>query len=746
MRSVSRSRRHRPVALATLVLVACGGDPTRPSPTRPPSGSPVPGAPVPATPGSGTPAPSAPSAPTSSDAAPDSLFGAETGRIAAAVAAQRAALAAEANAALAGEGAPTPAGVAASGARLAGARLAAATALPLPIRYRNTQHEVQGQGDASVAVTTTKTLDASLEGTTLTVVSTERAEVRALAATDPTRPRPSTVTEARRELTLDACPDARGVAAGRWTSYDRTWFAGGGPELAGPDHHNRVEEVTAEGTVAAHVNDLAELRAYDLDVRIALRKMRVPGNRPMDRRGSARLRRTEVAPSRLIDHLNDAMLEDETGDFDLLRAVDVGLVPEYVALTQRVQAAYGRARQVWRRGDCVEVVPARGAAGGPLAPGATVSLGPEGRSRVDGTTVTPATLTAAPTAGTIAAPAADVPHPATFRFTMPARGGATVNFTATSRRGIGFGSVRFGEEGAAVGELVNDAAVAYAIAGTDQWDQTVGGTLEGTGRVRSAFRLRFDRRDPDGTLHYDVLAENHVAVRGQGELRGTHDGHAVTVRATLDGSGTTHNPVGPGDRPLEEGHTLAPDERLPSPDAGSARFWTRDGQHFYALDLHVMQIVPSFQWRREERADCIEGLGVATTLLDNLTRQVTVRVDDPHRCLGDPPEPYRLDLPYTFGMIASDWTAYDAVTGSNAMVTGRWDPRATGDITGTRSGTVAECAKVAAMDPTHLGAWALVHAGFPVELSFERQGSCRLTTALRWTIPVPPEARAAATR
>jgi hypothetical protein len=288
--------------------------------------------------------------------------------------------------------------------------------------------------------------------------------------------------------------------------------------------------------------------------------------------------------------------------------------------------------------------------------------------------------------------------------------------------------------------------VAYAISGTDAWKQTVGGSLSGAGRVRSTFRLRLDHRDPDGTLHYAVLAENHVSVSGQGELRATQEGHSVAVRAALDGSGITHNPVGVGDRPIEAGHSLAPDERTPSSDAGTARFWTRGGRHYYELELHVMQIAPSFQWRREERASCLGKLGAVVTVLDNTALQVTATVDDPHGCLGGPQESYRLERPYTFGMIASDWTAYDVQTGSNAMVTGSWDPQAAGDIAGTRSSSVGECDKVTRMDPTHLGTWALFHAGFPTELSFKRQGSCQLTTTTRWTIPVPPEVRAAAVR
>jgi hypothetical protein len=340
MSPVPHALRRLPVVLATLAALGCGEGGT-PLPTTPPPKPPVPG-------------------PLNPDAAPDSAFGAETAAIAALVAAQRAELSAAAHAALAGEPvdaasaaltitptAPLAARWAASiaSAPLDPARAVAATreALPLPIRFRDSRTGVHGQGDNSHTVTTSQTLDAAVEGTTLTAVSTERTEVRHLLATDPTKPRPSSVTDVRREFTLDVCPSAEGVVTGRYKSHHRRWFANG-HVLAGPDANNRFEEVTLEGPVRVHVNDLAHIRAYDMDVLIGMRKTRAPGNRPMDRSATGRLRRTDVAPNRLSDHLNDAIVVDKTEDYHLLDAVGLGPVEDYVAFYQRVAATAGRAR------------------------------------------------------------------------------------------------------------------------------------------------------------------------------------------------------------------------------------------------------------------------------------------------------------------------------------------------------------------------------------------------------------------
>ena len=709
-------------SLLAATLLACGDGPIPPS-----TGGPT--------------APPVPTGPAAYDGDLDSLFGAAAPRIVAAIGGQRAALAAAAEEALAGAADAAPASLATAG-RAAARAVAAGTAQPLPIHYRDTRAEVVDQATAPSEVTTTTTLDAQVTDGTLSVVGTERVVVRALAG-DATMRRRSMVGETRLQLDVATCPDPTGLAAGRWSSSVRTWSTRGDTALAGPTAHDALTEELAEGTTAAHVDDRAETESFDVDVRIAIRKARLPGNRPIDKRGGVRLRRTGVVPADLIRHWNGAMFGEQTGDFDLLNTIGLGPQELYVRIMQRMRATYGRARGVWRGGACVEVVPARGATGGPLAPGSTVDLGPEARHRVDGATVVPATLDAVATAGTVAAPAAGVPHPATFRFTMPPAGGARVDFTATSRRGIGFGTVAFHEAGAPLGELTNDVSVAYTLDGTIDRDERVTGALAASQQLRSTFRLRLDRRDPDGTLHYDVLAENHIALAGQGQLSSTHPYGSDKVTAAMSGQETTHNPVGPGDRPLNATQVLAPDQRLPSPDAGRLRLWTRNGQHFYELRLNVMQIVPAFTWRHERRERCLansEGLEVST--YDNLTHAVTVTIDDAKRCLTNPGHSYELGRPYSVGLIASDWSHYDPVTSSNAMVTGRWDPATAAAIAGTRADRHTDCEKVVWMDPTQLGAYARSHSGFWV--SWEEHGTCQLGTTLRWSIPVPPEARAAA--
>jgi len=404
-----------------------------------------------------------------------------------------------------------------------------------------------------------------------------------------------------------------------------------------------------------------------------------------------------------------------------------------------VQTAYRRARGAWRGGACGEVVPARGATGGPLAPGATVAVGPEARHKMDGSVVTVGTHAASPSSGTVAAPASGVAHPATFRFTMPNSGGARVHFTATSRRGIGRGSVAFTEAGAANGRIDYQATSSYSVSGTDAWDQTVGGSLTGQETVETTFRLEFDRRESDGTRWYRVLAESRIALGGAGELTGAIDGWKVTYKLGLDGEGASHNPVAAGDVPMKEHRIIAPYQRRPQYTAGEMRLYTKGGRQMYDLRVNINQIAPGFTWSRRTEMACPEGgRGVQTEAYDNGTRATTVAVDDPKRCIRHHASPSTDDAPYTFGAIATNWFENDPTTGSNAMVTGTYEPGAT-QLTGNATYTTADCERVRYLDPTQLGQFALSYSGFPIRLSFVDQGSCTLSYTIRWTIPLPAD-------
>jgi hypothetical protein len=404
-----------------------------------------------------------------------------------------------------------------------------------------------------------------------------------------------------------------------------------------------------------------------------------------------------------------------------------------------MQTAYQRARTAWRGGACVEVVAARGAKGGPLAAGATVELGPEARHKRDGSVVTTGTHAATASGGTIAAPASGVAHPAAFTFTMPAGGGARVDFTATSRRGIGRGSVAFGEAAHADGHVHYEAAATYTLGGTDAHGQTVSGTLAGSETVETTFRLEPDFQAGDGTRWYKVLAENRITLAGGGEITGAVDGWKVTYKLGLDGKGTSHNPTAAGDAPMHAHRIVAPAQRRPERTAGEMRLYTRNGRRMYDLRVNVAQIAPGFTWSRRVEMRCSGAWGATTEAYDNGTHARTVQVDDPKGCVRDRPEAGADDAPYTFGVIATNWFDNDPVTGSNAMVTGTYEPGAA-TLTGSATYTSTDCLRVEALDPTRLGSFARTFSALPMGLSYAGQGSCQLTYTIRWIIPMPPGA------
>lgn len=733
---MTHSRIFVPAALlVALALPACGGGDTPTTPTTPSTGNP------------------APVQNAGQDADLDSLFGAATSQILTAARAQRGTLSQAADAALGGEeslaavvpleafgaGTPSPLGAARA--------IAAGPMQPLPIRFRDTKSESVGNGKEATSITTTKELDATLVDGTLSVVSVVRHVSRPLPGPDAAYPGSSLVTETRSQFDVAVCPDAAGRSTGRWSSTDRTWSTlNDATALAGPERWDMVREVTAEGTTAVRVGDDAEITGYDADIAVAMRKARSERNRPMDRRGTAHLVLSNVAPSSLAGYKGDAMYLEQTGDWDLLHTLGIGPQEFHAGFTGRVRAAYSRARAVWRSGACIEVIPARGSAGGTAAPNAVITLGPEARHRRDGSTVAPATLDAEPSNGSIAAPRTGVAHPATFRFTMPATGGARVAFTATSRRGIGFGEVAFTPETSS-GRIDYEASSSYALSGTDAYGQTVSGGMSGSERVASTFRLEFERQYADGSRQYRVLADNHVTMTGRGEMTGTRGGHSVTFSMALDGDAVSHNPAGPNDPPLVNGRMLAADQLMPSADAGQVRFYTRNGGLMYELRLRIGQIAPNFTWTRRSRIDCPEtggGAGIVTSTYTNSTHSTAVVVDDPRNCYRNPERPTNSGDPWTFGFIATDWSAIDPLTESNAMVTGRVDPASTSRVlTGERAGSFNTCERVILFDPVQLGRFARSNAHFPVAIPLHDRGVCQMSYAIRWSIPLPAEIAAA---
>lgn len=683
-----------------------------------------------------------PPPPVGRDADLDSLLGPQAPAILRAVASQREALALAAEQALAGADLlPSARRLAAPGTAAAAAPTAASAAvdpsLPPPFSFERSEVQRGGGESDPWEATTTTTLDATITDGVLSVVGSERSVVRNLNRPGESGPQGSAVTEVHKRLDVAICPDPSGRSAGTWSSSERSWSVRSSTELAGAANHDGVIEQTGEGTTTAHVNDLAEIERYDIDVLFTTRKARMPGNRPMDRRATFHIVRTDVPPAQLKKQIADDMFAERTGDHDMLRTLGHGPFRFHLEMTTRVQTAYARARKAWRNGACVEVVPARGSAGGPLAPGATANVGPDARSRQDGATITVGTHAAAASSGAIAAPASGVAHPATFRFTMPATGGARVDLTHVSRRGIGFGQVVFTEANDATGHLDYQASASYAISGTDEWDQTVSGGLATQAAIASAFTLEHERTEHDGERWYRVLAESRISLAGGGELTGAIDGWKVTYRLALDGEGVSHNPWRAGDEPIVESRVITPYQRRPGHTAGQLRLYVRNGRPHYDLRLNVNPIAPGFTATRRDEQECpTGGWGTATSVYDNGTHATTVNVQDPKKCIRSPGTPYTDDSPYLFGAISTNWFENDPATGSNAMVTGTYEPGAT-TISGETTHTFTSCERVTYLDPTQLGQFALGYSGFPIGLSFIEQGQCSLTYTIRWSFPLP---------
>jgi hypothetical protein len=293
------------------------------------------------------------------------------------------------------------------------------------------------------------------------------------------------------------------------------------------------------------------------------------------------------------------------------------------------------------------------------------------------------------------------------------------------------------------GTIDYDATASYTVNGVDEYGQSVSGGLATSEHVATTFRLEFDRQSSDGSRYYRVLAENRITVDGQGEITGKRGGHTVTVATTLDGQGTSHNPLGAGDAPLVTGYMRAPEQRMPSSDAGQMRFYTRNGQRMYELRLSIAQIVPSFTFMRRSRIECpasVGGAGVVTNTYTNSTRTTNVQIDDPAKCHGHYTNSYTAPSPYTYGVITTDWTKTDSVSGSNAMVTGRYDPTATTRVvTGQKAGSFNTCERVLLFDPTQLGAYTRTLSGFPVGWPVHQLGVCQMAYAIRWSIPLPAD-------
>jgi hypothetical protein len=410
---------------------------------------------------------------------------------------------------------------------------------------------------------------------------------------------------------------------------------------------------------------------------------------------------------------------------------------------RQVQAA----RALWRGGRCVEVTLVRGHTDRFVLPGSTVEFGPEARSRVDRTTVVPATFLARAEGGSIS-PLAPVPHPATFRFTMPDEP-VLVEFRAASRRGIGtlrLPFLRAIPDTATVTYVARSSYVfaRYAPRGAGSMTDSITGRMEVASRVRFAF----DRAEGDAT-YYKVLADSRIVVAGRGSVTAQLGRETVKWELALAGDDSTHNPRQPGDAPLVQGRTVSPEDFRPSTEAGTLKVTQRNLVYAYELRLSVGQIAPDFSQSSVGRTACAAG-GTAEfrTSYDNRTR-VTTETNVPGTNAQGTTCSYpgpagswsrTAAAPFTWGATYFDRSQRAPGNDIGALVRGTWvvgEPTPTGNETGLVTG----CENVRTSDPTQLGTkFAAFGQGPPAELDYdwdEGGVTCRLQYTISWKLPLP---------
>lgn len=549
-------------------------------------------------------------------------------------------------------------------------------------------------------------------------------------------------------VVLPACPDVEGRVPAEVFAHASAWRRYGMPAGdAAPDAAawDRRRESTLEGTIAAQVDDDAEVAGYDLAL---VWRLTYDVDRTTRLDGTARFAAAGLTPTGLAEPLGSRPVVDAAGDYGALVQLgfDERLLYPYARADVARQVAAARAR--WRGGQCVDVTLDGGNGPRTIDPGQRVDLLPTPKSKVDGALVHPARIIAradgAPTFAPIVPPLR--PWPAPYAFTMP-DDVVTVDMRAVSRRGIGLRTVEYRPHRNDAGWLTYDASVRYQYDSTDRYG-TTRATASGTERIASELRFVFRERTADGTQVFAVHAANRIAVHGAAEVEGREDTDRATFTVRLDGTGTTSNPRAESDPLMNATWTVTAQGAEGSGSAGELRLIPTgdpaERRFIYTLHLFPTQIVPGFAWAYAGDFDCggMERWSYSVTY-SNASRQYVTAVNDPRKCQRWVSDKAFASGPYTFGMLSADRTEPDPVTRRGGFVRGiAVFDGARQRIAGVESRTVTDCEKVLWLDPIQIAALARGPGTIPGPgVNWRAGATCELRYTTQWELAWPSAAR-----
>ena len=357
------------------------------------------------------------------------------------------------------------------------------------------------------------------------------------------------------------CPDPAGLSRGTWEylhSVDRT----AGPAALRSESRHRAE-------LTGHVNDAAELTriAIDLQVDNSSSETNPSGKRTTDR-GGGRARMTMTPTLSPATDVYGATVpvgvtgySTSTPELSDLRAATQLELERVGALMIAggwlaeidVPLMYGKARDLWRSGKCVEVIILEGAERTRLSPGERVNITAESRHKLEGSAL-PAPLEAWLSGVVSVTPEkSKVPPPARFVYAAPhdgsaeaaqmRRDGARVYVESISRRGIGTTDIVYRLELPALALRVegDGRPARYAVLGAEAevrrdlalviilTPHTQGG-LSGEATVESRFRGRSKsaggtcewtgKGNVTGIVAAEMLPDNRYRIRTSWHLPG----------------------------------------------------------------------------------------------------------------------------------------------------------------------------------------------------------------------------------
>jgi hypothetical protein len=413
----------------------------------------------------------------------------------------------------------------------------------------------------------------------------------------------------------------------------------------------------------------------------------------------------------------------------------------------RAAAQVRAARATWQGGRCVEVQIVEGQAGGALRPGTVARIVPALRSRVDGARVAPFQMRGdSPAAGFGSTREWQRPYVMPYVLTLaPDERATVVELRAASRRGRAELRLPFTQAtiGADSGMMTYTSEARYTLAYRNARNtERLDGQALATERVRSRLRLVFDRFENED-MYYRVEAVHDFAMKataGATASAQTHAGAYVgRLTATLDGTGTAHNPRGAKDTPIVQGRYVAPYLGTPSQNVGTLRLYKDGGRDRYELSIRTGQIAPALDIKKHRQGPCpVNAIWKVVEHYSNATHTETRDVDDPNRCTNVRTDTTTFGSPLTYGAISVD-------RGQHRFVTGTFDPSKGGwsTLTGHISGQTTSCEVARAYDPLQIASVLTTN-----DVSFSRggwsleeHGTCSFIYTLEWRLEVPPPYR-----